>query len=77
MSTPASMSQQEVLDAYQASIQHTYGKTPIVFVRGEGAQLWDSEGRRYLDFVSGGRAGFREFGSSAGAKPACSSYGTK
>src|SRR5438552_7398647 len=57
MSTPSSMTQQEVLDAYQASIQNTYGKTPIVFVRGQGARLWDVDGRRYLDFVGGGRAG--------------------
>ena len=57
MSTAIRMTGQEVLDAYQASIQHTYGKTPIVFVRGEGAHLWDAKGRGYLDFVSGGRAG--------------------
>ena len=57
MSTAATMSQQEVFDAYQACIQQTYGRTPLVFVRGQGARLWDSEGRRYLDFVSGGRAG--------------------
>ncbi len=25
----------------------------LVFVRGEGAWLWDNEGRRYLDFVQG------------------------
>jgi len=29
---------------------------PVVFERGEGVYLWDSEGKRYLDFVSGGRA---------------------
>lgn len=31
-------------------------RMPMVMVRGEGARLWDSEGREYLDFVSGGRA---------------------
>ena len=31
----------------------TYARQPIVFVRGEGAHLWDSEGRRYLDFLAG------------------------
>jgi predicted acetylornithine/succinylornithine family transaminase len=51
------MDHQEVLDAYAASIQHTYGKTPLVFVRGEGCRLWDDQGKRYLDWVSGGRAG--------------------
>lgn len=29
---------------------------PFVAVRGEGCYLWDAEGRRYLDFTSGGRA---------------------
>jgi len=31
-------------------------RMPMVMARGEGARLWDTEGRRYLDFVSGGRA---------------------
>jgi predicted acetylornithine/succinylornithine family transaminase len=31
-------------------------RMPMVIVRGEGARLWDSEGKEYLDFVSGGRA---------------------
>jgi acetylornithine/N-succinyldiaminopimelate aminotransferase len=28
-------------------------RPPVVFVRGEGSYLWDSEGKRYLDFVQG------------------------
>lgn len=28
-------------------------RPPAVFVRGEGSYLWDSEGRRYLDYVQG------------------------
>lgn len=31
-------------------------RMPMVMVRGEGARLWDTAGREYLDFVSGGRA---------------------
>ena len=31
----------------------TYARSPVEFVRGEGARLWDSEGRKYLDFFSG------------------------
>ncbi len=34
-------------------VMQTYGRAPVAFVRGEGTQLWDSEGRRYLDFLSG------------------------
>ena len=36
-----------------AHIFKTYGRFPIAFVRGEGAWLWDEDGRRYLDFLSG------------------------
>lgn len=28
-------------------------RPPIVFVRGQGAWLWDQEGKRYLDFIQG------------------------
>src|SRR5476649_532791 len=31
----------------------TYERQPILFVRGRGVYLWDSEGKRYLDFLSG------------------------
>jgi len=31
----------------------TYARLPVRFARGEGAQLWDSEGREYLDALSG------------------------
>jgi len=31
----------------------TYSPAPVTFVRGKGSYLWDSEGRRYLDFLSG------------------------
>jgi len=34
-------------------VMGTYARQPVVFVRGEGARLWDSEGREYLDFLSG------------------------
>jgi acetylornithine/N-succinyldiaminopimelate aminotransferase len=34
-------------------VMNTYGRQSIAFARGEGAWLWDLEGRRYLDCVSG------------------------
>jgi acetylornithine/N-succinyldiaminopimelate aminotransferase len=34
-------------------LMHTYPMPPVTFVRGEGSYLWDTEGRRYLDFLSG------------------------
>jgi len=32
---------------------HTVERTPVTLVRGEGARVWDEEGREYLDFVGG------------------------
>ena len=42
-----------VLDAYAESVMNTFGMPKRVFVRGEGCYLWDAEGRRYLDLLSG------------------------
>ena len=42
-----------VLDAYTESVMNTFGTPKRVFVRGEGCYLWDAEGRRYLDLLSG------------------------
>jgi acetylornithine/N-succinyldiaminopimelate aminotransferase len=32
---------------------HTVERVPVTLVRGEGARVWDDEGREYLDFVAG------------------------
>ena len=34
-------------------LMQTYAPQPVAFVRGEGAWLWDTEGRRYLDALAG------------------------
>ena len=34
-------------------LMRTYVRAPVVLVRGEGARVWDEEGREYLDFVGG------------------------
>lgn len=34
-------------------IMPTYGRLPITLVKGEGAWLWDQNGKRYLDAVAG------------------------
>lgn len=31
----------------------TYAPVPVTFVRGAGTELWDTEGKRYLDFLCG------------------------
>jgi predicted acetylornithine/succinylornithine family transaminase len=37
----------------QRCLMQTYRRAPVEFVRGEGALLWDSEGKEYLDFLAG------------------------
>ncbi len=36
-----------------ALLLHTYDRVPVVFARGRGVYLYDTDGRRYLDFLSG------------------------
>jgi len=43
----------ELRDLDAAHVMQTYGRQQVAFVRGEGTILWDSEGQRYLDFLSG------------------------
>jgi predicted acetylornithine/succinylornithine family transaminase len=45
------MSDTVALDA--AVGMQTYGRYPIVMVRGAGTELWDDTGKRYLDFLAG------------------------
>ena len=40
-------------DGTGSHLMTTYAPAPVTFVRGEGSYLWDAEGRRYLDFLSG------------------------
>lgn len=35
------------------SLLPTYARYPLAIVKGEGSWLWDSEGKKYLDFMSG------------------------
>ncbi|NTU76668.1 MAG: aminotransferase class III-fold pyridoxal phosphate-dependent enzyme, partial [Alphaproteobacteria bacterium] len=37
----------------QDFVMTTYARLPVTFVRGQGARLWDAEGKEYLDFLSG------------------------
>ncbi len=48
------MSNFEQVKALEAAhVLQTYKRAPVVFVRGEGSRLYDSDGRSYLDFISG------------------------
>ncbi len=43
----------ELREREQRWLMQTYRRAPVEFVRGEGALLWDSEGKEYLDFLAG------------------------
>lgn len=47
------MNTQEIMEMGQKYVMNTYGRLPMALVRGEGAYVWDAEGKQYLDFVSG------------------------
>ena len=36
-----------------AVLMPTYASPVVTFVRGQGSELWDDQGKRYLDFLSG------------------------
>ena len=40
-------------DTFQQHVLPTYGRFPLVPVRGEGCRLWDDTGKSYLDFCTG------------------------
>ena len=50
MGTP---SMKELIAKTDRYICSTYTRFPLVLTRGEGMKVWDSEGKEYLDFVSG------------------------
>ena len=43
----------DMLADSQKYIMNTYSRQPLVLVKGRGARVYDSDGREYLDFVSG------------------------
>jgi acetylornithine/N-succinyldiaminopimelate aminotransferase len=45
--------QQEWIDKGKKYLANTYTRFPIGIAKGEGCWLWDMNGRRYLDFLSG------------------------
>src|SRR5512142_2861779 len=45
--------QQEVAEKEASLLLPTYERFPVLFERGEGVYLYDAEGKRYLDFLSG------------------------
>ncbi len=44
---------QEIKERFKQYVALTYGRFPITLDRGEGAYVWDTEGKRYLDLGGG------------------------
>jgi len=47
------MNSEQWIEKSDKYIMKTYGRYPIVPVRGEGCRLWDADGKEYLDFLGG------------------------
>ncbi|HEY4961281.1 MAG TPA: aminotransferase class III-fold pyridoxal phosphate-dependent enzyme, partial [Terriglobales bacterium] len=46
-------SYQEIVELEQKYLLNTYARYPVAFARGKGVYLFDIDGKRYLDFLSG------------------------
>jgi acetylornithine/N-succinyldiaminopimelate aminotransferase len=47
------MNSQQWIEKADKYIMKTYGRYPLVPVKGEGCRLWDADGKKYLDFLAG------------------------
>lgn len=47
------MSMKEYIDEAEKALLHTYNRYQVVLEKGDGVYLYDMEGKKYLDFVSG------------------------
>lgn len=50
-STPGG--QAELTDRYRASVMNTFGPPQRILARGDGCEVFDTDGRRYLDLLAG------------------------
>lgn len=49
----AGLSSEEIIAKGKSVVMNTYGRLPMALSHGEGAWVWDVDGKRYLDFVTG------------------------
>ncbi len=47
------MKSAEIISLFDQYVMPTYGRYPLVFVRGQGSRVWDAAGKEYLDFGGG------------------------
>ena len=49
----SSLTRASAADLYDAHVMKNYARAPLTLVRGSGTQVWDDQGKAYLDFTSG------------------------
>ena len=47
------MSQPELQERYAGALMNTFGPPKLALARGEGAHVWDADGREYVDLLGG------------------------
>ena len=47
------ISSKQYIQREETSLLHTYNRFPVVFEKGEGVYLYDTDGKKYLDFAAG------------------------
>ena len=53
MTTVKNTTAQDWIERGDKCIVNTYGRYPLVAVKGSGCWLWDADGKKYLDFLAG------------------------
>ncbi len=53
MSAIETRSSEQTIEIFNKYVIPNYGRYPICLVRGEGSNVWDAEGKRYLDLFPG------------------------
>ncbi len=53
MPEDTALSSSQTVELFEQYVIGNYRRFPVNLVRGEGSQIWDSEGREYLDFFPG------------------------
>ena len=48
-----SAAMQNYIDEAEKALLHTYNRYQVIFEKGDGVYLYDTDGKKYLDFVSG------------------------
>ena len=47
------MTFEEIKKLDEQYVMHSYGRFPVALDRGQGATVWDVDGREYIDFTAG------------------------